>query len=66
VGDVEIRVQARASREGIAGERGGAIVIRVTAPPVEGGANEAVRKLIAKRVPCRGAGLRRHDFEGYS
>jgi uncharacterized protein YggU (UPF0235/DUF167 family) len=34
----------------IAGERDGAILIRVTAPPVEGRANEALRKLIAKRV----------------
>ncbi len=47
---VEVRVQPRASRDEIAGERGGAIVVRVTAPPVAGEANEAVRKLIAKRV----------------
>ena len=30
------------------GERGGAIVIRVTAPPVDGRANEALCRLIAK------------------
>jgi uncharacterized protein len=48
--DLAIRVQPRAGRDEIAGERAGAIVIRVTARPVEGRANEAVRKLIAKRL----------------
>jgi len=32
------------------GERNGRIVIRVTAPALEGRANEALRKLVAKRV----------------
>ena len=48
--DIAVRVQPRASREEIAGERAGALLIRVTAPPVGGAANDAVRKLIAKRV----------------
>ncbi len=51
--DVQIRLQPRAKREGVVGERGEAIVIRVTAPPVDGKANAAVCALIAKllRIP---------------
>jgi uncharacterized protein (TIGR00251 family) len=45
-----MRVQPGASREAIVGERDGAFVVRLTAPPVEGRANEALRKLIAKRL----------------
>ena len=47
---VSVRVQPRAGHDEIVGERAGAIVVRVKAPPVEGRANEAVRKLIAKRL----------------
>jgi uncharacterized protein len=45
---VELRVRTGSSREGIDGEHDGAVVVRVAARPVEGRANEAVRKLIAK------------------
>jgi uncharacterized protein len=45
-----VRVQPRARREEIAGERDGALIVRVTAPPVDGRANDAVRKLLAKRL----------------
>jgi uncharacterized protein len=47
---IRVRVQPGASREEIAGERAGAFVVRLTAPPVEGRANEALCKLTAKRV----------------
>ena len=50
MGDLAIRVQPRAKRTEVAGERDGAVVIRVSAPPVEGKANEAVRALVAKRL----------------
>jgi uncharacterized protein (TIGR00251 family) len=50
VADLAIRVQPRAKRTEVAGERGDAVVIRVSAPPVEGKANEAVCRLIAARV----------------
>ena len=48
--DLAIRVQPRAKRTEVAGERGGVIVIRVSAPPVDGRANEAVTRLIAERL----------------
>jgi uncharacterized protein (TIGR00251 family) len=48
--DLVIRVQPRAKRSEVAGERGGAVVIRVSAPPIDGKANAAVCRLIAERV----------------
>lgn len=45
--DVRVRVVARARRDEIAGERDGRLVVRVTAPPVDGKANAAVCRLIA-------------------
>ena len=48
--DVAIRLQPRAKRSEVVGERAGAIVIRVTAPPVDGKANAALCALIARSV----------------
>jgi uncharacterized protein (TIGR00251 family) len=50
VARIAVRVQPRARRDEIAGERDGALLVRVTAPPVEGKANDALRKLLAKRL----------------
>lgn len=50
MGRLALRVQPRSRRNEIAGERAGALVVRVTSPPVDGRANEAVRRLIAKRL----------------
>ena len=46
--DLAIRLQPRAKREEVVGERAGAIVIRVTAPPVDGKANAALCAFVAK------------------
>jgi uncharacterized protein len=50
---ISIRLQPRAKREEVVGERGDAIVVRVTAPPVDGKANAALCALVARlvRVP---------------
>ena len=45
-----MRVQPRARRDEIVGERAGAVLVRVTAPPVEGKANAALCRLLAKRL----------------
>ena len=45
---LRVRVSPRASRDGLAGERQGALVVRITAPPVEGAANSAVARLLAR------------------
>jgi uncharacterized protein len=50
VGKLAVRVQARARRDEIAGERAGSLLVRVTAPPVEGKANAAVCRLLAQRL----------------
>jgi len=48
--EIAVRLQPRAKREEVVGERGEAIVVRVTAPPVDGKANAALCALVARRV----------------
>jgi uncharacterized protein len=62
---VRVRVQPRSSREQLAGVRDGALVVKLTAPPVEGEANAALVALLAKvlGVP-RGAVTLRHGARG--
>ena len=42
-----VRVVPRSPREGIAGHEGGIVRIRLSAPPVEGRANEALIRFLA-------------------
>ncbi len=53
-----VRVQPRASRNAIAGEWQGALKVRLTAPPVEGRANDALRRYLAERLEIRVAAVR--------
>jgi uncharacterized protein (TIGR00251 family) len=46
--DLHVRLQPRARRDEVVGERAGAIVIRVAAPPVDGKANAALCALVAR------------------
>lgn len=48
--ELEVRVVPRARRTEIAGEREGALVVRVREPPLDDRANKAVCKLIAKEL----------------
>lgn len=52
---ISVRVTPRANRDEIAGERDGTLLVRVKAPPVDGRANDAVCRVIAKRL---GVGVR--------
>ncbi|TMK97147.1 MAG: DUF167 domain-containing protein [Actinobacteria bacterium] len=47
---IPVRLIARARVNEIAGEREGALLVRVTAPPVDGRANAALREMIAKHL----------------
>lgn len=45
---VSVRVIPRASKSAVAGMRGEALVVRLSAPPVDGAANEALVVFLAK------------------
>ena len=47
---LRVRVQPRASRDGLSGEREGALVVRLSASPVEGAANEALSRFLGKAL----------------
>jgi len=53
-----VRVQARASRDAIEGEWQGALKVRLTAPPVDDRANDALRRLLAERLKVPVAAVR--------
>jgi conserved hypothetical protein TIGR00251 len=45
-----VRVQPRAARSGVAGLHGEALRVRLSAPPVDGAANEELVELLAERL----------------
>ena len=47
---VDLWVQPRAGRSGVAGVQGDAVKVRVAAPPVDGRANDALLRLLAEAV----------------
>ena len=53
-----VRVQPRASRDEIAGEWQDGLKIRLTAPPVDDRAKEALRRLLAARLKVPLAAVR--------
>ncbi len=53
-----VRVQPRSRRDGIEGEHGGALKVRLTAPPVDDQANHALRRLLADELKIPVAAVR--------
>jgi uncharacterized protein len=51
---IAVRLQPRARRDEVVGERAGAVVIRVAAPPVDGKANAALCACIARSLRMPG------------
>lgn len=47
---LSVRVTPRSGREGIAGYEEGVVRVRLNAPPVEGKANEALARFLAKAL----------------
>jgi uncharacterized protein (TIGR00251 family) len=50
---ISVRVQPRARSDALTGLREGALIVRVTAPPLDGRANDAVRRLLAQTLGVR-------------
>ena len=47
---VALKVQPRAAMDAVLGERAGVIVVRLKAPPVDGQANAALLRFLARRL----------------
>jgi uncharacterized protein (TIGR00251 family) len=56
---IDVRVIPRASRSGVAGTRGNALLVRLNAPPIDGAANAELTEVIAKvlQVPTRAVSI---------
>ena len=53
-----MRIVTRASRDTVVGMRGDAILVRVTAAPVEGAANAALLRVLARSLRVPGGAVR--------
>ena len=56
---ISVRVIPRAARSGLAGTRGGALLVRLQSPPVEGAANDELIEVMARalQVPKRAVSI---------
>ena len=55
---LRVRIQPRASREGIEGVREDRLRVRVCSPPVDGAANESLIRLLAQALDVPRAAIR--------
>jgi len=60
-----VRVQPRAPRDRIAGVKAGALTVRIAAPPVDGEANAALVRFLARALGVPAAAVElRHGLSG--
>ncbi len=50
--EIDVRVIPRAGRSALAGERDGRVLVRLSAPPVDGAANDALIEFLASLFDC--------------
>ena len=50
--EIDVRVIPRAGRSALAGERDGRVLVRLSAPPVDGAANDALVEFLAAHFDC--------------
>ena len=55
---LHVRAQPGARKDEIAGERADSLKIRITAPPEKGRANEAIIRLLAKKLGLKKSAIR--------
>jgi uncharacterized protein len=55
---LRVRVRPRSSREAVEGIREGALVVRLTAPPVEGEANAALSRILGRTLDVAPSAVR--------
>ena len=54
---ISVRVQPRARSDALAGLREGVLIVRVTAPPLDGRANDVVCRLLARALGVRASAV---------
>jgi uncharacterized protein len=55
---IEVKVEPRSSRKGIAGTMGSVVKVKLTAPPVGGAANEQLIEVIAEATGAKKSSIK--------
>ena len=55
---ITVKVKPRGSKDALEGWKEGALIVRLTAPPVDGAANSALVKLLAKKTGVTRSSIR--------
>lgn len=61
---LRVRVTPRAAKDALGGERAGALVVRLVAPPVDGRANQSLARVLARTLGVAPSAVRVLRGEG--